>query len=95
MREEVEAAVKSLMKDRSPGVDNIPAELIQATDNLQQDLIDWRIDHNISHSPVVKIAEKVAGHCILSAELTKSTPSDCFLGDFAHWVVITLTIKGV
>jgi len=69
MREEVEAAVKSLMKDRSPGVDNIPAELIQATDNLQQDLIDW--------------------------ELTKSTPSDCFLGDFAHWVVITLTIKRV
>jgi len=60
MREEVEAAVKSLMKDRSPGVDNTPAELIQATDNLQQDLIDWRIDHNISHSPVVKIAEKAA-----------------------------------
>jgi len=21
----------------------------------------------------------------LSAELTKSTPLDCFIGDFAHW----------
>jgi len=25
-------------------------------------------------------------HCILRAELTKTTPSDCFFGDFAHWV---------
>jgi len=26
-------------------------------------------------------------HCILSAELKKGTPSDCFFGDFAHWEV--------
>ena len=30
LREEVEAAVKSLKKGKSAGVDNIPAELIQA-----------------------------------------------------------------
>ena len=30
LREEVEAAVKSLKKGKSAGVDNIPAELIQS-----------------------------------------------------------------
>ena len=30
LREEVEAAVKSLKKGRSPGIDNIPTELVQA-----------------------------------------------------------------
>ena len=30
LREEVEAAVKSLKKEKSAGIDNIPAELVQA-----------------------------------------------------------------
>ena len=30
LREEVEAAVKSLKKGKSAGIDNIPAELVQA-----------------------------------------------------------------
>ena len=30
LREEVEAAVKSLKKGKSPGIDNIPGELVQA-----------------------------------------------------------------
>ncbi|KAK2174745.1 hypothetical protein NP493_779g00015 [Ridgeia piscesae] len=30
LREEVEAAVKSLKKEKSAGVDNVPAELVQA-----------------------------------------------------------------
>jgi len=43
--------------------------------------------------PVGKIAKKQSVG-ILSAELTKRTPSDCFfLGDFAHWAV--LIIKSV
>ena len=29
LREEVEAAVKSLKKGKSPGIDNIPGELVQ------------------------------------------------------------------
>ena len=34
IREEVEAAVKSLKKGKSDGVGNIPAELIQAGEKL-------------------------------------------------------------
>ena len=30
LREEVEAAVKSLKKGKSPGIDNIPGEVLQA-----------------------------------------------------------------
>ena len=57
-REEVEAAVKSLKKGKSAGIDNIPAELVQAGgealittldyhiyNNLQQDLADRRMAH--------------------------------------------------
>ena len=45
---EVEAAVQSLKKGKSAGVDNIPAELVQAGGedvicNLQQDLADRRM----------------------------------------------------
>ena len=47
----MEAAVQSLKKGKSAGVDNIPAELVQAggedvirsLDNLQQDLADRRM----------------------------------------------------
>ena len=34
LREEVDAAVKPLKKGKSTGVDNIPAELIQAGEKL-------------------------------------------------------------
>ena len=48
IREEVEAAVKSLKPGKSSGVDNIPAEQIQAEgetmiDALQDDLADRRM----------------------------------------------------
>ena len=52
LRREVEAAVQSLKKGKSAGVNNIPAELVQAggggcnhrsNDNLQQDLADRRM----------------------------------------------------
>ena len=37
LREEVEIAVASLKKEKSPGVDNIPAEIVQAG---QETMID-------------------------------------------------------
>ena len=40
---EVEAAVQSLKKRKSAGVDITPAELARSHDNLQQDLADRRI----------------------------------------------------
>ena len=49
LRREVEAAVQSLKKGKSAGVDNIPAELVRrgcnhrSHDNLQQDLADRRM----------------------------------------------------
>ena len=57
---EVEAAVQLLKKGKSAGINNIPAELVQADgeeahshDNLQQDLADWRmanpVDPVLSH----------------------------------------------
>ena len=54
LREEVEAAVKSLRKGKSAGIDNIPAELVSSWgrsldyhtyNNLQQDLADRRMAH--------------------------------------------------
>ena len=57
----MEAAVQSLKKGKSAGVDSIPAELVQAggedvitaLSNLQQDLADWRmanpVDPVLSH----------------------------------------------
>ena len=48
LRKEEEAAVQSLKKGKSAGVDNIPAELVQAGGecchyNLRQDLADRRM----------------------------------------------------
>ena len=43
LRREVEAAVQSLKKRKSAGVDITPAELARSHDNLQQDLADRRI----------------------------------------------------
>ena len=64
LREEVEAAVKSLKKGKSAGVDNIPAELLQQrgrshgqrpTNYLQQYLVDkgmaYTVDPVSSHHP--------------------------------------------
>ena len=39
MREEVEAAVKSLKKGKSAGVDNIPSELVQAGGEAMIDML--------------------------------------------------------
>ena len=39
LREEVEAAVKSLKKDKSAGVDNIPSELVQAGGEAMIDML--------------------------------------------------------
>ena len=47
LREEVEAAVTSLKKRKSAGVDNIPAEFVQAggeaIHHLKQNLADWKM----------------------------------------------------
>ena len=50
LRKEVEAAVQSLKKGKSAGVDNIPAKLVKwrgrnhrSHDNLQKDLADRRM----------------------------------------------------
>ena len=56
LREEVEAAVKAPKMGKSAGVDNIPAELVQAggeamIDILQQDLDDRRIADHIDSIP--------------------------------------------
>ena len=57
---EVEGAVQSLKKGKSAGVDNIPAELVQAGgegcnhrshDNLQQDLADKRMANPMDPVP--------------------------------------------
>ena len=39
LREEVEAAVKSLKKGKSEGVDNIPSELVQAEGEVMIDML--------------------------------------------------------
>jgi len=47
---------------------------------------------------VGKIAEKsslqecIFDNIILSAELTKWSPSDCVFGDFAHWKLIIIDL---
>ena len=62
LRKEVEAAVQSLKKGESAGVDNIPAELAQADgeevincshDNLRQDLADRRMANPVD--PVITV----------------------------------------
>ena len=60
LREELEAAVKALKMGKSAGVDNIPAELVQAvgeamidtlTLNLQQDLEDRSMTGHLDSIP--------------------------------------------
>ena len=56
LREEVEAAVKSLKEGKSAGTDNIPGELVQAGgecpfDHLQQGMANGRVANNMD--PVI------------------------------------------
>ena len=66
LRKEVEAAVQPLKKGKSAGVDNIPAELVQAGgedvitthNNLRQDLADRRMANPMTKSLVITLPKK-------------------------------------